>query len=868
MKEKLFSVFLLLFLCYTIHAQNVGFIGKKPKSDYNENLKFEKLICKGDSIIGFNADYYSVSYNRGHDWQSFEYNQTILPYNNIFHEDIDESLFIRGNDLIIFNSEFLISKDFGRSFKRISKNADFQEKTSFYKGYMFNDNYIGLSHEGLYISKDCNNWKKINTPQGVQVTKFTSSKNEMYIATLKNIYKSVDNGNSWNKIDNIVFKRDVETMRSLGGINKIKAFDNKLYIDYYANYDTYVYDLIRKTETKLENVKSVFIKDNSLFVLTDYKVDESSRKILENGKILCYRDSLENSNIDISKLCETTSPSRSFCGIENFYINSNYIVLDGRISIPNSSSIRDVNLSNIGCISGNCNDGQGTYCFSNGDKFIGSWTNSKKNGNGTYYYSNGDIKKGVWKNGINIKVDYLSENGKISTYLYNDSSNSQNQILLGKYDLELYLHPANKEYKVNIKTYQNVIASGDSFYSLVYSPMSSDIFNQQRPSVGNFFLKTNFSTKETTDIIKKANPQYDSNNANLNIYNLNNNLNELDKIYSLEPRGNSFWGSEMSFDSNENSFSYSDSYTIPNEFELKTKDGSIETFNFRSIKIGNGVCGFLAQSMYDYKTYLFIYNNKTKEKYTKIDISKNPSVLRVNNSKVNGVGTTFIGRKNNQEFKTNLFSVSNIVQNDKYIYVFLGNAGSSIILPIKINKMDSSVQIMSESFLTMNNFRSQEFTNKPVSEDGYFYMPSSKGFLNYYKVYENGFEGYNLDYYNPEFIKTWKSKIKDIVINHVYESGNFIILGGYSKTSGYKGFPNPKIVVINKKTSAITYEKVVAKKNGEVGLISSDANGNIIIAIGSFCCQAYDTDSGFIPQIILDKLNSNGVFENDLFNKQ
>lgn len=460
------------------------------------------------------------------------------------------------------------------------------------------------------------------------------------------------------------------------------------------------------------------------------------------------------------------------------------------------------------------------------------------------------------------KKETVSDKNKIASKLNN--SKSKNEISLGKYDLGL----SRGGYKTNIKTFQNVIASGDSFYSLVYSPMSNNIFNQQRPTIGSFFLKTNYLTKISTDIIKEANPNYDSNSANLNTYNLNNNLNELNKIYSLEPRGNSFYISEMSFDSNENSFSYTDSYAIPDEFELKTKDGSIETFNFRNIKIGNGICGFLAQSMYDYKTYLFIYNNKIKEKYTKIDISKNPSVLRVNNSKVNGIGTTFIGRRNNQEFKTNLFSVSNIVQNDKYIYVFLGNAGSSIILPIKINKMDSSVKIMSESFLTMNNFRSQEFTNKPVSEDGYFYMPSSKGFLNYYKVYENGFDGYNLDYYNAEFIKTWKFKIKDIVINHVYESGNYIILGGYSKASGYKGFPNPKIVVINKKTFAISYEKVIAKKNGEVGLISSDNNGNIIIAIGSFCCQAYDTDSEFKPQIILDKLNSNGTFENDLFTKQ
>lgn len=343
MKEKPFSIILLMFLSYTLNAQVNTFIGKKPKVDYNENLKFEKLICKGDSIIGFNEYYYSVSYNQGHDWQSFEYNQTILPYNNIFHEDIDESLFIRGNDLIIFNSEFLISKDFGRSFKRISKNKKVHEQRGFYKGYMFNDNYIGLSHEGLYISKDCTNWNKIKTPQGIQITKFTSFNNEMYIATLKNIYKSVDKGISWSKIDGIVFKYDVETMRNLGGISRFLAFNNKLYIDYNESrnelYDcnSYVYDLKQKTETKLEKIRNVFLKDNILFVLTNSKMDENQRTIIENGKILYYKDSLENSKIDTSKLCK--SSLRLHCGISNFYINSDYIIIDGELSIPNSSNI-------------------------------------------------------------------------------------------------------------------------------------------------------------------------------------------------------------------------------------------------------------------------------------------------------------------------------------------------------------------------------------------------------------------------------------------------------------------------------------------------------------------------------------------------
>ena len=871
LKKNIFIV-LLVFFCSNLKGQVIKFIGAKPNENYNSDLRFEKIISKGDSILGFNKDYYySISLNKGKDWKLIDLKKQLVENdgNNYSLENID--VFLKNDNIIVFVfGKFFISKDFGRHFERINKNkslkvgdGDLGANVYSPDAYITDDFYYIRGEDGIYCSKDCNIWKKLKTPENVVITKFAAYKKQLFIATYKNIYASNDQGISWNKIENIVFKYDVATMRNLGGITEISAFNNKLYIDYYAG-NSYIYDLINNTETKLENVKSTFLKNDTLFVLTNYKTDNNENKTLENSEILYYKDSLIKSNIDITKIYETNS--RLYFANKNIYINDNYAILDGRYSVPILSNI---NNKNIGCISGNCNDGEGINYFADGNKYEGSWVNGKMDGTGAYYYANGDILKGIWKNGENIKIDYHLQNGKISTYIQNDSSNSKNQIALGIYNLERYLQPATKEYKINIKTFQNVIASGDSFYSLVYSPMSSDIFNQQRPSVGSFFLKTNFITNTTTDIIKEANPSYDSNNANLNTYNFNNNLSELNSIYSLEPLGNSFRVSELSFDSNKNSYSYTDTYTIPDEFELKSKDGNIETFNFRNIKIGNGICGFLAQSMYDYKTYLFIYNNKSKDKYTKIDISKISINLAVNNTKSNGVGTTFRGRRNNRDFETNLFSVSNIVQNDKYIYAFLeGGSSPRIILPIKINKLNFSVQVMSESFMTMSNFRSQEFTNKPISEDGYFYMPSSKGFLNYYKVYDNGFEGYHLDYYNAEFIKTWKSKIKDIVINHVYESGDYIILGGYTKSQGYKGYPNPKIVVINKKTYATAYEKVIAKKNGEVGLISSDFDGNIIIAVGSFCCQAYDTDSKFIPQIILDKLKPNGAFENDLFAKQ
>lgn len=53
-----------------------------------------------------------------------------------------------------------------------------------------------------------------------------------------------------------------------------------------------------------------------------------------------------------------------------------------------------------GCISGNCQTGQGTYVYKdNTAKYIGSFVNGKSEGKGTIEYSNGDSYTGDWKDG-------------------------------------------------------------------------------------------------------------------------------------------------------------------------------------------------------------------------------------------------------------------------------------------------------------------------------------------------------------------------------------------------------------------------------------------------------------------------------------
>ena len=50
------------------------------------------------------------------------------------------------------------------------------------------------------------------------------------------------------------------------------------------------------------------------------------------------------------------------------------------------------------CISGNCVNGQGTFTWANGEKYVGENMNGMMHGQGTYTYADGTIEKGLWKN--------------------------------------------------------------------------------------------------------------------------------------------------------------------------------------------------------------------------------------------------------------------------------------------------------------------------------------------------------------------------------------------------------------------------------------------------------------------------------------
>ena len=65
---------------------------------------------------------------------------------------------------------------------------------------------------------------------------------------------------------------------------------------------------------------------------------------------------------------------------------------------------------------GDCKNGNGTYKWESGDKYVGEWVDSKFEGQGTYTFSNGDKYVGEWiegdRNGYGVQTTVLTDKEK------------------------------------------------------------------------------------------------------------------------------------------------------------------------------------------------------------------------------------------------------------------------------------------------------------------------------------------------------------------------------------------------------------------------------------------------------------------------
>jgi hypothetical protein len=64
------------------------------------------------------------------------------------------------------------------------------------------------------------------------------------------------------------------------------------------------------------------------------------------------------------------------------------------------------------CVEGDCENGQGTFTWADGSKYVGEWKDGKRNGQGTYTWADGDKYVGEWKDDkSNGQGTYTYHNG-------------------------------------------------------------------------------------------------------------------------------------------------------------------------------------------------------------------------------------------------------------------------------------------------------------------------------------------------------------------------------------------------------------------------------------------------------------------------
>ena len=89
------------------------------------------------------------------------------------------------------------------------------------------------------------------------------------------------------------------------------------------------------------------------------------------------------------------------------------------LTLEDDNNISDLDNSTleVGCIKGDCTNGQGTYTFISGNMYVGQFKDSKYHGRGTYTFTNGNMYVGEWKdskyhgNGYIIYADGIVDEG-------------------------------------------------------------------------------------------------------------------------------------------------------------------------------------------------------------------------------------------------------------------------------------------------------------------------------------------------------------------------------------------------------------------------------------------------------------------------
>jgi hypothetical protein len=119
-------------------------------------------------------------------------------------------------------------------------------------------------------------------------------------------------------------------------------------------------------------------------------------------------------------------------------------------------------------------DGQGTFTFANGDKYVGEYKDGKRDGQGTSTYANGDTCSGLFEN--NICWGTVTKDKKIELASMLDTAKTTCKELGFKEQTEKFSECALKLYSQSVelaaKNNQQVVMQGsNSGVMTIYDPV-------------------------------------------------------------------------------------------------------------------------------------------------------------------------------------------------------------------------------------------------------------------------------------------------------------------------------------------------------------------------------------------------------------
>lgn len=792
--------FLLLVLTPVLSkSQIVNFKQKVETANYitYKDVKLHDVVVKGDSIFGINKDVGKlfVSFDKG------------LNFNNVETNKICDNCNFHSNTEKIFGVGFF-----------------------FLKG----DDIILYKNSKFYKSIDWINFKPVNT----------ITKTDLPII-VQRIQK--EDPNYW--FLNCFYENDTYFMTFSGA-------DGQNYKNYYSQDLISWKEISKPNNLSIASYEGIKYYNKSLFLFTwdnknkslayytndlgkswieltglHYKYAEGftqgslKNTIIFNNKI--YYENIYDSFIYDIKKQTTTSIHSTYPYIKNPKIKNDYLyfTLNNKIWTYKNDSISELKIDYSKLK--NIDDALLTdkYIVINGDKLLLTSNLS-------------ETEKNKYLN-VNRETKYLEvENHRTTKYQY-----------VNKYDLLVYADDL-KNYKYNIKRFESTISNNLSILSLTFGFPSNGFMS----SYGNHLFSTNKNNGYSNHSFDNLMSYYRE--KKIGVFNGNQVKNNT--VYFTYNGKDRIEINELTLIDN-NVKPINKRYYLPYEFELKNNQ-NIETYKLNGLTVGNEISAFLGMSQYSLKTYLFIYDYKksTNSNYRKIDLTKVTSLIDNTIGKAGKhICLNFKGTKEGTSLNSNIYSISSIIQNENFIYIFLASEYLDWVLPVCIDKSNYSVNLKNNSLFNIGNFEYNRTMNMATNTGGYSYLPFSKEFINHYKQENNN----KLVIYNKNMDKTWSTIVNDIDIKHINELENYLIIGGSTKNSGYRGFANPKVIVIDRVTRKICYSKVILKKYASVQSVKLDSDRNVIFSIGT----SDVIDPSFNPLIIIDKLDKNGKFVNDLF---